>query len=129
MGLEEFLSKPTNELVVEEENKLSLKIIELENQIENYKEEQKKLEKDATEFKEKLRNLMISKGCKTWKTPNNFIFTVIEEKPAEEIIEKKFNEKKFEKDYPESYKKFIVEELKMKNGRKGYLRITMPKEK
>lgn len=129
MGLEDFLNETNEVIAIEEENAIATKILEIENQIANTKEQQKMLEQKVGSFKEQLMNLMISRGCMSWKTPNNFTFSVVEAKEPEEVIEKKFNEELFKKEQLEMYEKYLKEEKKMKNGRKGYLRITTQKKR
>jgi len=138
MGLEDFLNKTVeidnnaNEIqinAINQENQIATQILEIENQIANYKILQKELETKAEKFKSNLMNLMIERGVTSWKTPNKITFTVVAEKEPEEVIEKKFDIDLFKEKEPTLYEKYSKEEKKMKAGRKGYLRITLPKEK
>lgn len=128
MGLEEFLNEKNEIDAVKQENEIAVKILEIENQISNYEIQKKELEKEASEFKSKLMNLMIDRGVKSWKTPNKITFTVVEGKEPEKVIEKKLDVESFKEQKPDMYKKFLIEEEKIKNGRKAYLKITLPKE-
>lgn len=128
MGLEEFLNEKNEIDAVKQENEMAIKILEIENQISNYEIQKKELEKEASEFKSKLMNLMIDRGVKSWKTPNKITFTVVEGKEPAKVIEKKLDVESFKEQEPDMYKKFLIEEEKIKNGRKAYLKITLPKE-
>ena len=128
MGLEEFLNAKNEIDAVKQENEMAIKILEIENQISNYEIQKKELEKEASEFKSKLMNLMIDRGVKSWKTPNKITFTVVEGKEPAKVIEKKLDVESFKEQEPDMYKKFLIEEEKIKNGRKAYLKITLPKE-
>lgn len=88
----------------------------------------KKLEKEQEELKTKLYESMLEKGIKTWTTPNNIKFTLVEEIPSTTIIEEKFDEETFKKENEEEYKKYIKKIQKKKNGRRGYCLITIGKE-
>lgn len=88
----------------------------------------KKLEKEQEELKVKLYEGMLNSGIKTWTTPNNIKITLVEEVPASVITEEKFDEETFKKENEEEYNKYIKIVEKKKNGRKGYVKITIGKE-
>ena len=67
---------------------------------------------------------------KSWEMPNGTKVTFIE--PTEDTyeIEKKLDEEAFKALFPEAYEAYLscfVAEEKLKKGRKGYVRITVPK--
>lgn len=95
-------------------------ILKLEEQVV----EAKKIIASYEEEKEKLRLEMEEKGIKKWETPNGVKFTLINGTEDTEV--EAFDEKTFKEEQEEVYKKYLVK--KIKKGRKGSLRITLPKE-
>ena len=89
----------------------------------------KQLEKEQEELKVKLYESMLEAGIKTWTTPNNTKITVVEEIPSTTIIEEKFDEETFKKENEEQYNKYLKQVEKKKSGKKGYVRISLGKEK
>lgn len=129
-------------MLEERKNEISLKIervIELENKLQQIKEVEKKI----LEEKEQLRQAMIEVNLKTWETPNGTKITLVEDIPESEIEVEVLDEETFKNNNKELIKQFeeiklqidekkkdyITIEKKTKNGRKGYVRITLPKEK
>jgi len=122
-----------NELVVKIE-----RIVALESKLKAIKE----IEKQIKEEKENLRQAMIEVNLKAWETPNKTKITLVEDTPETEIevevldVEKWENDneslvdrkKELEEEIKESQKDYINIETQIKNGRKGYVRITLPKE-
>ena len=127
-------------MLEERQNEISLKIervIELENKLQQIKEVEKKI----LEEKEQLRQAMIEVNLKTWETPNGTKITLVEDTPEEEVevevldidawgeencdlvSEKQVLEQKIK----DSQKDYITIEKQIKKGRKGYVRITLPK--
>jgi len=96
----------------------------IEDKLKTYKQ----LEKEQEELKTKLYESMLEAGIKTWNTPNNIKITLVEETPSTTIIERKFDEETFKKENEEEYNKYIKEFEKKKNGRKGFIKITVGKE-
>ena len=88
----------------------------------------KKLTEEQEELKTKLYEGMLNAGIKTWTTPNNIKITLVEEVPSKVVIEEKFDEETFKEENEELYNKYIKEFEKKKNGRKGYIKITVGKE-
>lgn len=88
----------------------------------------KQLEKEQEELKEKLYEAMFNSGIKTWSTPNNTKITLVEETPASVVKEEKFDEETFKIENEEVYKQYLKIIEKKKNGKKGYIRITLGKE-
>ena len=127
-------------MLEERQNEISLKIervIELENKLKQIKEVEKKI----LEEKEQLRQAMIEVNLKTWETPNGTKITLVEDTPESEIEVEVLDEETFKNNNEELIKQFeeiklqidekkkdyITIEKKTKNGRKGYVRITLPK--
>ena len=88
----------------------------------------KQLEKEQEELKTKLYESMLSSGIKTWTTPNNIKITLVEEIPASVIKEEKFDEETFKIENQDVYKQYLKIVEKKKNGRKGFIRISVGKE-
>lgn len=126
--IEKATGLKTNDAVAEEENTLAKQILDFENEILIQENTLKELKNKKEESSFRLLNLMIERGVKTWETPNKIKFTVVEPKEPETKIVTKFNEDKLKELNPELYESCLEKIEKISNGRKGYLRITVPKE-
>lgn len=115
-----------NPLITEEElmptdlTELSNKVLELEKQLAMYDS----LVKQRDDFKERLRQAMIKNDVKKWTTPNNTQITLVLDTEDKEV--QKFNESKFTEENADLYEKYL--ETKIQKGRKGSVKITLPKE-
>lgn len=98
---------------------LSNKVLALETELANYDA----LVKQRDALKEELRQAMLNNGVKKWTTPNNTQITVVPDGEDKEV--QKFNEKKFAEEHSDLYAEY--QESKVQKGRKGYLKITLPK--
>lgn len=117
-----------NELVI---NETINKIMAIEDKLK----EIKVLETQQKSLKEELKKLMEEYQVKKWETPNGIKIALIEDTPDSWESVTKYNEVKFAQENPEfhrqwmelheKYKETITE---IKKGKKGYVRITMPKE-
>lgn len=86
-------------------------VIKARKIIEKYEEE-----------KEKLRIAMINANVRKWETPNGIKITTIDE--TEDVKINVFDEETFKKENKELFDKYQIK--KIKKGRKGSLRITLP---
>ena len=130
MNLEEYLDSKENqenELVV-----ITNEILSLEKQLASFKE----LEAKYNEEKEKLRQSMIKYGVDKWETTNGVKIKLVEDKPDEEVEETYYDEVKFMTENAELHNEYVATKEKyrqtrtvLKKGKKGYVRITLPKEK
>lgn len=126
MGLNEFLdNKESNELMP-----IVNQIITLEQQLE----EAKKVEIKVKEMKEELKSLMKDNNVYKWETPNGIKITLVDDKEDTEeervvIDENEFikNEQAIRDAYMEARKKYEKVEKVIVKGRKGYVKITLPK--
>jgi hypothetical protein len=115
-----------NPLITEEElmptdlTELSNKVLELEKQLAMYDS----LVKQRDDFKERLRQAMIKNDVKKWTTPNNTQITLVLDTEDKEV--QKFNESKFAEENADLYEKYL--ETKIQKGRRGNVKITLPKE-
>lgn len=96
------------------------KVLVLEQQLESMKQ----LEKELKSAKAELKRLMQENDVKKWITPNGTKITLIPD--GEDTIVSAFNEKKFAEEKPDIYAEYLEEKLKA--GRSGYVRVTLPKE-
>lgn len=96
------------------------KVLVLEQQLESMKQ----LEKELKSAKAELKRLMQENGVKKWITPNGTKITLVPD--GEDTVISAFNEKKFAEEKPDIYAKYL--EDKLKAGRAGYVRVTLPKE-
>ena len=96
------------------------KVLALEQQLESMKQ----LEKELKSAKAELKRLMQENDVKKWITPNGTKITLIPD--GEDTIVSAFNEKKFAEEKPDIYAEYLEEKLKA--GRSGYVRVTLPKE-
>lgn len=126
--IEKVTGLKTSDLVAEEENTLAKQILDFENEILIQENTLKELKNKKEESSSRLLKLMIERGVKTWETPNKIKFTVVEPKEPETKIVTKFNEDKLKEINLELYESCLEKIEKTSNGRKGYLRITVPKE-
>lgn len=111
------------ELQPKELIELSNKVVELENELANYKE----LEKQYKDFKAKLFEAMETNNVKQWTTNNGVKITRVESKPDTTETIEEFNAAKFQEENPEIYKNYIEEKTVTKKGKSGYIVITLPK--
>lgn len=96
------------------------KVLALEQQLESMKQ----LEKELKSAKAELKRLMQENDVKKWITPNGTKITLVPD--GEDTIVSAFNEKKFAEEKPDIYAEYLEEKLKA--GRSGYVRVTLPKE-
>ena len=68
---------------------------------------------------------MISAGVKTWKTPNGYTITRVDDTP--DTTKKAFDEKTFKEAEPDIYNKYLID--KTVSGKAGYIKITAPSGK
>ena len=96
------------------------KVLALEQQLESMKQ----LEKELKSAKAELKRLMQENDVKKWITPNGTKITLVPD--GEDTVVSAFNEKKFAEEKPDIYAEYLEEKLKA--GRSGYVRVTLPKE-
>lgn len=110
-----------------EEELLPLDLTELSNRVvvlENQLAEMKKIEVKAKELKAQLKSAMENNNIKKWETPNGVKITLVAD--GENKVVRKFNEQLFKEnnlDLWDEYSEDVVKE-----GKSGYVKITLPKE-
>ena len=97
------------------------RILAFESQLEYLKQ----VEKTVKAEKDRLKKAMQNAGVKTFKTPNGYRLTLIDD--GEDSVKKAFKEKDFAKDHPRLYKGYL--EDKVVKGKAGYVLITPPNSK
>lgn len=122
-----------------EEELLPMDITSIANQVvalENQLAEMKAIETKCKELKEQLNDEMVKANIKKWETPNGTKITRVEAGQDEEIEIENLDSEKFEEEnkelietYEAKRKEYITIEEQIKKGRKGYVRITLPKDK
>lgn len=109
-----------NEVVV-----LTNKIIILEEQLKKMKE----IENQCKDLKDNLYKVMQDNNIKNWETPNGTKISMVEEVKDSTTIVKKFDTDSFKDENEELYKKYEKNYVETKKGKKGYVKITLPKNK
>lgn len=109
------------ELLPKEIPDITERILAFESQLEYLKQ----VEKTVKAEKEKLKKAMIAANVKSWRTPNGYLITRVED--GEDSVKKVFDEASFKKDNKDLYDKYLVD--KITKGKAGYILITAPKKK
>ena len=118
-----------NPLITEEELQpseiigLSNKVVELENQLVDYKE----LDTEYKKTKQELYNAMKKYNVKKWTTNSGVQITKVDATEDKVISIDKFNEEKFKEENEELYSKYIEKVEETKKGKAGYVRISLTK--
>ena len=122
--LEKVKSNPfitEEELLPSDITEITRRILAFEDQIKYFKSVESQIKSE----KARLKTAMESAGVKTFKTPNGFTITLVEDKP--DTTTDKLNEDKLKAGDPEIYNKYL--ETKKVKGKSGYVLITAPKSK
>ena len=109
------------ELLPKEIPDITERILAFESQLEYLKQ----VEKTVKAEKEKLKKAMLAANVKSWKTPNGYTITRVDD--GEDSVKKVFDEASFKKDNKDLYEKYLVD--KIVKGKAGYVLITAPKNK
>ena len=119
------------DLLPKEVIELSSKVVELEEKLLLLKQ----LEEEKDNYKKQLKEAMENFGIKRWITPNKTKITLVEDKLDEVVKVDSYDEVKFKEENNELYENYHnkLEEYKTtkeetKKGKKGYVKITIPKE-
>ena len=103
---------------------IASRIVAFESQIAYMKE----IEKKVKDEKERLKTAMERAGVKKWETPNGYKITLIPDADDKVVQETRFNAEEFMNENPELYEEYMETKNVIKKGKKGYVRITSPKE-
>ena len=106
-------------------------VVALENELATFKAIQDKYDKAKAELKTAMEN----QGLKKWTTPNGTQITLVLDSPDKEVEEEYYDEDKFIAENTELHQQYHnkLAEYKetrkvIKKGKKGYVKITLPKE-
>ena len=127
----EDLNKLRNNPDLQESDFIPTDIVNYVNQIqviEDRLKAYKQLEKEQEELKTKLYESMLEAGVKTWITTNNLKITLVNEVPSSVVTEEKFDEEAFKKENEKEYNKYLKTVERKKNGRKGYIKISVKED-
>jgi predicted phage-related endonuclease len=113
-----------DELLPAEIPEITRRIIAFEQQVSRMKE----LEKKIKDEKDRLKTAMERAGVKKWETPNGYKITLIPDSDDKVEQEESFNAEKFMAEHPELVEQYTETKDVIKKGKKGYVRITAPKE-
>lgn len=108
------------ELLPQEIPDITARIIAFESQLEYLKQ----VEKTVKAEKDKLKKAMQSCGIKSFKTPNGYRLTLVDD--GEDSIKKVFDETALKKALPDIYALYLKD--KVVKGKAGYVLITPPKK-
>ena len=125
--LEKVKSNPfitEEELLPAEIPDIASRIVAFEQQLSLMKEVEKKVKAE----KDRLKEAMEHAGVKSWETPNGYKITLIPDAEDKAVEETTFNAERFMEENPELCEKYMETKNVIKKGKKGYVRITAPKE-
>ena len=126
LDLEKVKANPfitEEELQPKELIELSYQVLDLEVQLASYEKIQEKYQ----EIKQRLFSTMVENNIKKWTTNNGIQITRVDEILPTITKELVFDEKKFKEDNQPLYEMYLVEQEKIKKGRSGYVKITLPR--
>ena len=113
-----------DELLPAEIPEITKRIIAFEQQVSRMKE----LEKKIKDEKDRLKTAMEKAGVKKWETPNGYKITLIPDSDDKVEQEESFNAERFMAEHPELVEQYTETKDVIKKGKKGFVRITAPKE-
>lgn len=110
-----------SELLPSEIPDITERILAFESQLEYLKQ----VEKTVKAEKDRLKKAMQSAGVKTFKTPNGYKLTLVDD--GDDSIKKVFDEATFKKANKDLYSEYLID--KVVKGKTGYVLITPPKDR
>lgn len=128
--LDDLQKVKSNPFITEEEllpadvTEIASRIVAFEQQLARMKE----LEKKVKTEKDRLKDAMERAGVKKWETPNGYKITLIPDTDDTVVTEESFNAERFMSEHPEIVEQYMETKNVIKKGKKGYVRITSPKE-
>lgn len=87
----------------------------------------KVVEDQAKQLKDRLYEMMKDYDVKSFKTANGIAINRVDGKEDEIVELEVFNETMFQEENPELYQQYLCKTTKINKGKKGYVRITLPK--
>ena len=128
--LDDLQKVKSNPFITEEEllpadiPEITKRIIAFEQQISRMKELEKKIKSE----KARLKTAMETAGVKKWETPNGTKITLVADTEDKAVKEPFFNAERFMAEHPELVEQYTETKDVIKKGKKGFVRITAPKE-
>lgn len=128
--LDDLEKVKSNPFITEEEllpvdvTEIASRIVAFEQQLSRMKEIEKKVKSE----KDRLKDAMERAGVKKWETPNGYKITLIPDSEDTVVQEESFNADRFMAEHPEIVEQYMETKNVIKKGKKGYVRITSPKE-
>ena len=128
--LDDLQKVKSNPFITEEEllpadvTEIASRIVAFEQQLSRMKE----LEKKVKSEKDRLKDAMERAGVKKWETPNGYKITLIPDTDDTVEQQESFNAERFMAEHPEIVEQYMETKNVIKKGKKGYVRITAPKE-
>ena len=128
--LDDLQKVKSNPFITEEEllpadvTEIASRIVAFEQQLARMKEIEKKVKSE----KDRLKDAMERAGVKKWETPNGYKITLIPDSEDTVVQEESFNADRFMAEHPEIVEQYMETKNVIKKGKKGYVRITSPKE-
>ena len=128
--LDDLQKVKSNPFITEEEllpadvTEIASRIVAFEQQLSRMKE----LEKKVKSEKDRLKDAMERAGVKKWETPNGYKITLIPDSEDTVVKEESFNAERFMAEHPEIVEQYMETKNVIKKGKKGYVKITSPKE-
>lgn len=125
------LKKVRNNPFITEEDLLPSELIETSNKIvlmEQKLADMKRIEAEIKDMKVQLKDLMEQYGVPKWETPNGTKITLVADIADKVEQEEYFDTEAFEAEHPRMYKTYRKVREVVKKGKKGYVKITLPKE-
>lgn len=113
-----------DELLPAEIPEITKRIIAFEQQVSRMKELEKKIKDEMN----RLKTAMERAGVKKWETPNGYKITLIPDSDDKVEQEESFNAERFMAEHPELVEQYTETKDVIKKGKKGYVKITAPKE-
>ena len=128
--LDDLQKVKSNPFITEEEllpadvTEIASRIVAFEQQISRMKELEKKIKSE----KDRLKDAMERAGVKHWETPNGYKITLIPDSEDKAVTEEYFNAERFMQEHPDLVEQYMDTKTELKKGKKGYVKITSPKE-
>lgn len=91
------------------------------------KEYKKKLD-EFEMLKDRMLQAMQEHNIESFRTESGILISAVAGTKPTETIEQVFDVDRFTEEHPKLAKKYTTEKVKLRNGRKAYIRITEPKE-
>ena len=114
-----------SELLPQEIPDITARILAFESQLAYFK----KVEQTIKSEKDRLKKVMEACGVKTFKTPNGYRLTLVEDTPPKAHTTTKLNEDKLKAEHPRIYAKYLEQKTGFDKGRAGFVKITAPSAK